>query len=252
MLTTLISHIYNEEYLLPFWLEHHKNLFDDIVIIDYNSTDNSVEICKRIIPRCKIIQSVNKNFEAVNVDKEVMDIEKTIEGIKVVLNTTEFLFLAKPLKEIITINNYCIALNAIEVFCKNNIYVDDYKDFINKLLSLEVKYNISEVRIGHRFIHSYDNGEYSTGRHGTYNNIDIINDKNMYIIWCGYYPYNEKLIDRKLQIKNCIPESDRLKGYGSQHFYNEEVMYYINNTNYNNGKNLSEISDILYEIIKNI
>ena len=31
--TTLISHIFNEEYLLPFWLRHHKNMFDEIIII---------------------------------------------------------------------------------------------------------------------------------------------------------------------------------------------------------------------------
>ena len=30
----LFSHIYNEEYLLPFWLNHHKNIFDHGVIID--------------------------------------------------------------------------------------------------------------------------------------------------------------------------------------------------------------------------
>jgi len=36
----LFSHIYNEEYLLPFWLKHHKKIFDHGVIIDNFSTDN--------------------------------------------------------------------------------------------------------------------------------------------------------------------------------------------------------------------
>ena len=45
---TCLIHIYNEEYLLPFWLNHHKDIFDDIIIIDYNSTDKSLEICKEI------------------------------------------------------------------------------------------------------------------------------------------------------------------------------------------------------------
>ncbi len=39
--TTLVSHIFNEEYLIPFWLNHHKTMFDQIIIIDYNSTDKS-------------------------------------------------------------------------------------------------------------------------------------------------------------------------------------------------------------------
>jgi glycosyltransferase involved in cell wall biosynthesis len=59
---TLISHIYNEEYLLPSWLEHHKNMVDEIVIVDYNSTDSSLEICKRY--NCKILQSKNEMFQA--------------------------------------------------------------------------------------------------------------------------------------------------------------------------------------------
>ena len=59
---TLITHIFNEEYLLPFWLHHHKDMFDEIVIIDYNSTDNSIEICKNIYPRCQIINTQNKFF----------------------------------------------------------------------------------------------------------------------------------------------------------------------------------------------
>ena len=48
--TTLLTNIFNEEYLLPFWLNHHKNMFDEIIIIDYNSTDKSIEICKSICP----------------------------------------------------------------------------------------------------------------------------------------------------------------------------------------------------------
>lgn len=35
MKVTLISRIYNKEYLLPFWLEHHKNMVDEFIIVDY-------------------------------------------------------------------------------------------------------------------------------------------------------------------------------------------------------------------------
>jgi hypothetical protein len=31
---TLLSHFYNEEYLLPFWIEHHKKQFDYAILID--------------------------------------------------------------------------------------------------------------------------------------------------------------------------------------------------------------------------
>ena len=43
--TTCLIHIYNEEYLLPFWLYHHKDMFDDILIIDYRSNDKSIDFC---------------------------------------------------------------------------------------------------------------------------------------------------------------------------------------------------------------
>ena len=78
-----IIHIYNEEYLLPFWLNHHKNIFDKIIIINYHSTDNSINICKEIIPNCEIITTRNNCFEAQLVDNEVMDIENKYEGFKI-------------------------------------------------------------------------------------------------------------------------------------------------------------------------
>jgi len=84
MKTTLLCHMFNEEYLLPFWLEHHKDMFDDFIIVDYRSTDRSVKICKTIIPNCKIITTRNDSFDAQNVDNEMMDLEKEIDGIKMV------------------------------------------------------------------------------------------------------------------------------------------------------------------------
>ena len=94
---TVISHIYNEEYLLPYWLEHHSNFFKNGIIIDYMSTDNSLDIIRKKCPHWKIITTKNiidnkPNFEASKIDNEVQEIEKTINGYKICLNTTEFLF----------------------------------------------------------------------------------------------------------------------------------------------------------------
>ena len=76
MKLTLISHIYNEEYLLPFWLNYHKNIFDYGIIINYDSTDKSLAIIKEICPEWSIINSRNKYYIPHEVDNEVMDIEK--------------------------------------------------------------------------------------------------------------------------------------------------------------------------------
>lgn len=58
---TLISHIFNEEYLLPFWLEHHSKIFDNGIIIDYYSTDRSIEIINKFCPTWTVIKTKNLN-----------------------------------------------------------------------------------------------------------------------------------------------------------------------------------------------
>lgn len=58
--TYLFAHIKNEEDLLPQWLNHHKNMFDHGVIIDYGSTDNSINIIKEICPTWSIISPIER------------------------------------------------------------------------------------------------------------------------------------------------------------------------------------------------
>ena len=90
---TVICHFYNEEWLLPWWLKHHKQIFDHGVMINYASTDRSVEIIKELCPHWAIIDSRNANFaDSVAIDKEVMDIEKVVGGWRMALNVTEFLY----------------------------------------------------------------------------------------------------------------------------------------------------------------
>ena len=88
---TIISHFYNEEYLLPWWLNHHKKYFDYGLMINYASTDRSVEIINKICPDWKVVDSVNKEFAAKDCDEEVEHYEKRISGWKICLNITEFL-----------------------------------------------------------------------------------------------------------------------------------------------------------------
>ena len=80
MKKTLISHFYNEEYMLPWFLNHHKQIFDHGVMIDYHSTDRSREIIKEICPTWEVVTSRNLDFQADNIDTEVMDIEREIDG----------------------------------------------------------------------------------------------------------------------------------------------------------------------------
>jgi hypothetical protein len=210
---TVLCHFYNEEYLLPFWLKHHRSIFTHGIMIDYHSTDKSVEIIKELCPTWEIKTTKNEMFDAYLVDKEVMEIENTISGFKIALNVTEFI-IAKT--EFNLTNDLCIGM-------KSYTALSDFKnpenevEFINNIQ--RVCYNPNR---GHRIIHSYQNGDYIIGRHFSNHPTTISTD--MYILWCGFYPWNDNTLKRKCQIKDKIPESDKVRGFGVQHLWNKDQM----------------------------
>ena len=108
-MNTVITHFRNEEYLLPWWINHHKKIFDHGIMINYGSTDRSIEICKELCPpHWKIVNTVNDKFIASLVDAEVKVYENSLEGFKMALTITEFLLIPCPLDEI---NKYFVMNN---------------------------------------------------------------------------------------------------------------------------------------------
>lgn len=244
--TTLLTNIFNEEYLLPFWLNHHKNMFDEIIIIDYNSTDKSIEICKSICPECKIIKTRNEYFDAEEIDKEFMDIENNIEGIKIILNTTEFLFCEKSIRDIfiddITPISYeimCTTPYSINIYNINNNY-----ELFSNLLNNDIFYHNDRFT---RQLHNFPNGNYGIGRHNTFN--QKVPTSKAHIIWLGYYPLNDNLLKRKLQIQQNIPQRDKDRGFGSQHLFDKNKMLTINNEKSASGSSLKNINLSLYNLL---
>lgn len=248
--TTLLTNIYNEEYLLPFWLNHHKDMFDHGIIIDYRSTDNSVKICKEICPTWDIITTRNAFFGAVAIDQEFMDIENNLEGIKIVLNTTEFLFCETPIKDVfsnILTTPTSFAVTAVSPYSLNEYNPKTNTELFKNLLNPDVKFNHDR---GVRQIHNYKHGAYTIGRHSTNN--PSINSTNMHIVWLGYYPFNNKLLERKLQIKNNMPEGDKQCGFGFQHLFEYDKLISLNKEKVNNGIPLQNINNNLYNLINSI
>jgi len=244
--TTLLTNVFNEEYLLPFWLNHHKNMFDEIIVIDYNSTDKSIEICKSICPGCKIIKTRNQYFDAEEIDKEFMDIETGIEGIKIVLNTTEFLFCEKSIKDIFVddTNPISYAINALTPYSMTTYNINNNYELFSNLLQNDIVYHSDR---GPRQIHNFPNGRYTIGRHST-KNISIPTSK-AHIIWTGYYPMNDKLLKRKLQIQQNIPQRDKDRGYGIQHLWDKDKLLSINTEKVNSGISLKNINLPLYDLL---
>ena len=223
---TVISHVFNEEYLLPFWLEYHSQIFDHGIIIDYCSTDRSVEIINKICPNWVVVKTKNlnengkPNFKAQLVDLEVNEIETTIDGYKMCLNTTEFLIINREKSDFINSlqknKYYCTPIYSI-MTTKHNNFPKNASEFFNDI-NLICK---ADSLRGNRILHSSPSCNYSLGRHHhagpTENNI---HPTDFFLLWCQYYPCNDKMLERKLQIQNNIPQSDKDMGAGFQHIVN--------------------------------
>jgi len=218
MYKTIISHFYNEEYLLPWWLEHHKNYFDHGIMINYASTDNSVSIIKQICPNWEIVNSRNQFFDARLIDEEVMDIESTVSGWKTCLNTTEFL-----------VGDYSILNDSL-----NQEHIVPCFIMTDTQPEIQPVYDIPLIEQKHHGIHYYGRDplarrprlihnkrqvEYPLGRHYPDYNTDKLK-----VLWYGWSPFNKKTLNRKLQIQNRIPETDRVRGFGSQHIADERKL----------------------------
>jgi UDP-glucose 4-epimerase len=243
---TLLTNVFNEEYLLPFWLNHHKDLFDDIIIIDYNSTDRSMEICKKICPTCKIIKTRNAYFDAEKIDKEFMDIENEIEGIKIVLNTTEFLFCLKPIRDMFSniTTSISYGLTAVSPYSKKTYNVNNNYELFSNLLNDDIFYHNDRYT---RQLHNYPNGNYHVGRHYTNNN--SVSSEDAYIVWFGFYPMNKNLMARKLQIQQNIPQRDKDLGLGFQHLWSEGKMLSWNNEKVESGMRLKDINLPMFNLL---
>lgn len=217
---TLISHFYNEEYMLPFWIKYHRNLFDNAILIDYGSTDNSLSIINDMAPNWKVIKTKNLNFQADLVDNEVMEIEKLVPDWKICLNTTEFILPNANLDIILKSSSLdCFSIKQYLVCDKNYQNPKNVKSFIENL-----NYGNLEAGYGYRFIHRLNSGyKYGVGRHEFFGSYYELN-KNIYIGHCRFYPWNETQIKRKLSFKHKIPQYDININRGYQHLYSREQL----------------------------
>ena len=229
MKRTLISHFYNEEYMLPWFLNHHKQIFDHGVMIDYHSTDRSVEIIKEICPTWTIVTSRNPDFQADTIDTEVNDIERDIDGWKICLNVTEQL-----------IGDYSILDDVPKQWLIPIIFMVDcnreqavtydkplYEQKFDGFMFSDSQQNFLERRS--RSLHNVPIYYPATstpqcmapGRHWNLYNTDQL--VTLYYGWC---PMTDEGFARKLQIQTQIPLIDRQLNRGFHHITNKETLTY--------------------------
>lgn len=230
MKKTIISHFYNEEYLLPMWLRHHKQFFDEGIMIDYNSTDRSCEIIKEICPNWKIVKTKNEWFSAEDIDREVMEYENNIDGWRIALNTTEFILgnfsLLNEVKSPLQ-----LLIQSYTVLDIDRIDIDTTIPFFDN----DIKYIIPEERLRRsRSLHNFKGNIYPIGRH-----YEQLNNFEFIIFHFKYFPMNKQMIDRMLQIQHKCSPIDKQMGRGVEH--------------HNWGKGLKEedVWEAFYGYIKN-
>jgi tetratricopeptide (TPR) repeat protein len=234
--TIVISHFYNEEYLLPWWLKHHVPLFDHGVLIDYASTDRSVAICKELAPHWEVRSSRNNQFGAVTCDLEVMEIESEFSGWKIALNITEF-FCVRNMDDFLwSIRNHNWSAYGI----RGLIMVDPLPDnFTYPALDPEIPL-VSQRFHGYfeddqltpfvnklcrsRIFHNQAHGDYQPGRHFSVSLNPYMHPPGAVIAHFWFSPFSDQLINRKLQIQARIPDGDRQKGLGKQHIINRHQI----------------------------
>lgn len=231
---TLITHIYNEEWLLPNWIEYHRDLFDDGIVIDYHSTDRSMEIVRELAPNWKIITTRNSHFIEPDIGNEVEDIESSIDGWKMVLNTTEYVFVDD-------LRYYCRQLekNNYKAILSNGVILVDGPDekglydpsvplplqksygYFEEDCAVRPNYVGRPVRSRSRLLHRHTSGKYTGGRHGTFH--EALIDEHFFLCWVGWAALCPENIRRRIQIQHKASEDVRNDEYWARLYVLDEA-----------------------------
>lgn len=216
--TLLVTHFYNEELLLPYWILHHAPMFDNVVLIDHHSTDSSCEIIKNLAPsNWKIVKSTLSHFDAQGTDLEVRNIERSFPDStwKISLTVTEFLIWPDMNNSLLSSHHWAHQIPLL-LICGN----DELP--LKKNIPLIQQRNVpTSVYIQPRFIHRNTNlcGQlYTVGRHTI--QIPAQPQIDAVIFKYGYSPWPE-ILPRKLQIGAKQSQSDIMRGLGGHHQYKE-------------------------------
>lgn len=213
MSRTILTHFYNEEYLLPWWLEHHKKMFDFGVMIDYGSTDNSVAIIKEICPHWQVLPSRFEYFDAGNCDEEVMFYERQISGWRIALTTTEFL--VGDLGGL-TMNNESREqwiLPGVQFTGWDPSGSLDKSQPLWEQITLGTTYHTLLGRTP-RSLHNFNDIQYSQGRHFYGHTTD-----KAVIFHYAHAIVSPEMLKRRLQVQTKISPEDKISNKGWQHHF---------------------------------
>jgi hypothetical protein len=249
MKSTIITHFFNEEYLLPWWLEHHKKIFDYGILIDYASTDNSVNIIKEICPNWLIVPSIHKEFDSKLQNDEIQYWENRIEGWRIALNITEFL--------VGNINDTFVTSYQRLQYLIPSISFFDWDPTGNldrsKPLWEQKKYGVSYETDFHnlpgrwsRSLHNFNDIVYERGRHFT-QGWNTVNPLIFHYANCISSP---EMLHRRLHLQTKISMSDIQNHRGWQHtnFGRGLTIESIQEYNNSHAHKISDCSNFIHNV----
>ena len=235
----VIAQFFNEAYLLPWWLSHHREIFDHGILIDDHSTDGSVDICRELVPHWEVVKAEYTPFEAITRDFEVMKHELRFpDAWKMVLNITEFL-VSRSLSDI---EGKATRLQNNAVRLQGAIMVDIAPDDLpnpDRPLVEQKAYGIWEndpdlkradisfldKSSRSRVYHCDTIGAYAPGRHTSHlpGQFTATAEEGA-IFWYGFSPWSSEFKARKLQVGGSMGAHDFRYGFSSQHQADLEQM----------------------------
>lgn len=229
----LFSHFYNEELLLPFWIDQHRDMFDEALLVNFNSTDRSVDIVRKRAPVGWKVHHWGSNFDFVKFRTDFMANEKLYpDAWKIFLTATEFLvhddlsrlLMHESMPSAFRFRSYVMVggdskplLQNVPLLKQRSIYTIAPSTNVIFHVGAE-KFNASsgENYYYSRIIHSFDSMEYTEGLHdGTTFPVNRFSNEG-FIAKFAFTPWPE-VLKRKSQIGSRIPKVYFKQGLATHH-----------------------------------
>lgn len=214
---TIITHFYNEEFLLPLWLNHHKRYFDHGILINYGSTDRSIEIIKEVCPSWEIIDSKHEYFDHELCDQEIQNTEFKVPhlGWRCSIPITEFA--VGNLDKLMYETNEYGVMHFLLVVKFTGYDPEGYIDNTKPLWTQITQGIRPETDNDSRSLQNCQYVSYPAGRHFW----GLANTTEAMIFKYAACLIGPDMIKRKLQIQYKVSESDKKNGYAEQHIFSK-------------------------------
>ena len=220
---TLFTTVLDGEPLLPYWLEHHRRLFDHGVIVLYPCKDDSKKIIEKMCPDWNIVKPVHHSaYSCAGADREVMTQEAKHKDWKMALNITEFATTQNLNKVVKSVprETMCILPSDAAVMVDIPNTFDDELDPDLPLLSqkhhglFSKGYPLWKCRHS-RQLHRGTHGKYDVGRHNS-GVKPRAKSPLLYVSWFVWSPYKD-IRKRKLAVRGQLSKLDVAVKRGWQH-----------------------------------